>query len=237
MTSWPPSSLSVANMWFITAVRFTGQVFPVRVESSASGAIFLPCDQPLLTARAIDSILEAHAVGRAEIVVPVHGGARRAPVLFDRILFDELGTITGDSGGRQLFAAHTDQPFSRIPLYRTSPDNLTGFVRRDEILLARAERRLEQTLSELGRPLDDIPETTSVWSTFEQMVEGRSHMRAVRDEYGGLAGVVTLEDVVETLLGMEIVDEVDRHVDMQERARRLWRRRARAMGIETEEAQ
>ena len=78
--------------------------------------------------------------------------------------------------------------------------------------------------------------TAPVWAAFEQLIGGREHIRAVRDEYGGLAGVVTLEDVVETLLGMEIVDEADHDVDMREKARRLWRRRAKTMGIAMDDA-
>jgi CBS domain containing-hemolysin-like protein len=127
-------------------------------------------------------------------------------------------------------------PFSRIPVKGNSLDDLTGFVLRDEILLARAEQRADATLSGIKRELKDIPESAPVWAAFEQLVGGREHIRAVRDEFGGLAGIVTLEDVVETLLGMEIVDEADHDVDMQEKARRLWRQRAEVMGIATDES-
>jgi CBS domain containing-hemolysin-like protein len=126
---------------------------------------------------------------------------------------------------------HVSMPFSRIPLQGTSLDDLTGFALRDDILLARAEQRGESPLSRIRRDLKDIPESAPVWAAFEQLIGGREHIRAVRDEYGGLAGVVTLEDVVETLLGMEIIDEADHDVDMREKARRLWRRRAKQMGI------
>ena len=80
-----------------------------HLEDRAGAALFLPCDQPLLGAREIDSILEAYESSRAGIVVPIAAGVRRAPVLFDRSLFDELAAITGDSGGRQLFDAHAER--------------------------------------------------------------------------------------------------------------------------------
>jgi CBS domain containing-hemolysin-like protein len=139
-------------------------------------------------------------------------------------------TLTVDAFLQQ----HTAMPFSRIPIYGESPDDLTGFVLRDEILLARADQRADWTLDRLERELKSVPETSPIWSAFEQLIGGREHIRAVRDEYGGFAGLVTLEDVVETLLGIEIVDEADHDVDMQEKARRLWRGRARKMGIPTD---
>jgi CBS domain containing-hemolysin-like protein len=129
---------------------------------------------------------------------------------------------------------HVGMPFSRVPIYAGSPDELTGFVLRDEILLGHAERQSARPLSEIRRELREVPESAPVWGIFEQLIGGREHIRAVRDEFGGLAGVVTLEDVVETLLGMEIIDEVDHDVDLQEKARRLWRRRARTMGIDVD---
>jgi CBS domain containing-hemolysin-like protein len=62
----------------------------------------------------------------------------------------------------------------------------------------------------------------------------RAHIVQIVDEYGVLAGILTMEDIIETLLGLEIVDESDENVDMQEHARHLWRRRARDMGIDPE---
>lgn len=80
-----------------------------RVESAADGALFLPCDQPFLGAETIDALLGAYSASAAGIVVPTFAGARRAPVLFDRSLFDDLARITGDSGGRQLFSEHAER--------------------------------------------------------------------------------------------------------------------------------
>ena len=136
----------------------------------------------------------------------------------------------------EFLEAHANMPFSRVPIYDESADDVTGFVLKNEILLAQAEQTTDWSLSRLKHDLRDIPETAAVWAAFEELVGDRDHIRSVRDEFGGLAGVVTLEDVVETLLGMEIVDEVDQDVDMREKARRLWRRRAASMGISTGES-
>ncbi len=82
-----------------------------RVEPAADGALFLPCDQPLLDVETLDRILGAYAESSAGIVVPTFRGERRAPVLFARALFADLAEIQGDAGGRQLFTAHGDQIF------------------------------------------------------------------------------------------------------------------------------
>lgn len=148
------------------------------------------------------------------------------------VVFCVPATLTID----RYLEEHAAAPFSRVPIHSGNLDDLTGFVLRDEILLARAERRTDWPLSKIKRELKNISESAPVWTAFEQLIGGREHIRAVRDEYGGLAGIVTLEDVVETLLGMEIIDEADDEVDMQEKARRLWRRRAKSMGIEADAA-
>lgn len=79
-----------------------------RVDPSSRAALFLPCDQPLLTAQVLDRILSVYRATRGPIVLPVHGRRRGAPVLFDRALFGELMQITGDTGGRQVVERHPD---------------------------------------------------------------------------------------------------------------------------------
>jgi CBS domain containing-hemolysin-like protein len=72
----------------------------------------------------------------------------------------------------------------------------------------------------------------SLSHVFKELLRLRAHMMLVVDEYGGVEGIITLEDVLETLLGLEIVDEKDASVDMQKEARRLWKHRAKQMGVE-----
>ncbi|UCE61902.1 MAG: CBS domain-containing protein, partial [Phycisphaerales bacterium] len=80
------------------------------------------------------------------------------------------------------------------------------------------------TLSEFARPIEAVPEQASVAAALELMLRNREHILLVVDEYGGLEGIVTLEDAIETLLGMEIVDEADATADLQALARRLAQR-------------
>jgi CBS domain containing-hemolysin-like protein len=122
--------------------------------------------------------------------------------------------------------------FSRIPLFRDDPDQADGFVLRSDLLLAQAKGEVDTPLAHFKRPLPVVPESLSLAQAFNRLLRVRAHIVQVVDEYGCLAGILTLEDIIETLLGLEIVDEGDAAVDMQEHARRLWRRRARKMGLE-----
>lgn len=129
---------------------------------------------------------------------------------------------------------HEQSPFSRIPVFRESPDDVTGFVLRSEVLLAASKDQDDVRLSELARPIHSVAETLHLTTAFDQMLSNRYHIALVVDAYGGMAGLVTLEDIVETLLGLEIVDEADTKTDMREFARSQWAKRARKMGLATD---
>jgi len=126
---------------------------------------------------------------------------------------------------------HEASPFSRIPLYHGNPDHVTGFALRDDLLLAAARDQGHIKLSEFSRPVHSVPESLRLTLAFDEMVTNRNHIAIVVDEYGGLAGLVTLVDMVDTLLGLEIVDEADTSTDMREFARSQWEKRARKMGL------
>lgn len=130
---------------------------------------------------------------------------------------------------------HERCPFSRIPVFRGTPDEVAGFVLRDEILLAASKDQDNTRLSELVRPLYSVPENLQLTAAFDKMLSDRYHIAIVLDAYGGLAGLVTLEDIVETLLGLEIVDEADTKTDMRDFARLQWEKRASKMGLATEQ--
>jgi CBS domain containing-hemolysin-like protein len=133
---------------------------------------------------------------------------------------------------REVTTAYPALPFSRIPVYRESLDDVTGFVLKSDIFLAQAQGRGEMPLKQLKRDILVIPATASLVQLFETLLNHRAHIALVVDEYGGVEGVVTLEDLVETLLGLEIVDEADKTVDMRALARSRWKQRARRLGIQ-----
>ena len=121
--------------------------------------------------------------------------------------------------------------FSRIPVHQGSVDEISGYVLRHDILLGLARGDHEKTLGELRRDLLAVGESTPLSVLLESLLEQQAHLALVVGEYGGTTGLVTLEDVVETLIGMEIVDEADGVADMRELARKQWERRAHATGL------
>ena len=126
---------------------------------------------------------------------------------------------------------HQNEPFSRIPIYDQNPEQVTGFVLRSEIMQAQVNGDSDKQLKEFQRELPALTEVTTLMNAFELLAEQRSHIAIVVDEYGGVDGLVTLEDIFETLLGLEITDEVDKTKDLQLLARRFGRLKARSYGL------
>lgn len=129
----------------------------------------------------------------------------------------------------------TERPFSRLPLYRGDKDQITGFVLRTDVLMSYAKSNGEDTLNSIRRDMMTVRDSIALTELFDQFLQKRLHIAVVLDEYGGTKGLVTLEDIVETLIGIEIIDETDTVVDMRVLARKRWSERAKSMGIETEE--
>lgn len=129
-------------------------------------------------------------------------------------------------------ARHSDLRFSRIPIYSESPDNVTGYFLKDEMLASLLKTPdAAIPVSELRRDIIAVAEEFPILKLFTRFIETREHVALVLDEFGGKAGIVTMEDVIETLLGIEIVDELDDTEDMQALARKRWKERAQHLGL------
>jgi CBS domain containing-hemolysin-like protein len=121
--------------------------------------------------------------------------------------------------------------FSRIPIFVDTEDNIKGLVLKDDIFKEMALDNGSKKLSELKRNIIIVSRELSIPILFEKLVESRNHMALVVDEYGSVSGLVTMEDVIETLLGLEIMDESDNVSDLQLQARKSWEARAKKLGI------
>ncbi len=113
------------------------------------------------------------------------------------------------------FQAKKSWSFSRIPVFAGDKDYITGYVLKDAVLKLLSEDQFHVKLSDLKRPILTFREEESVFQIWEKMLEKREHISVIIDEYGGLRGLVTMEDIIETMTGVEIVDEDDVAVDMQ----------------------
>ena len=113
------------------------------------------------------------------------------------------------------FQAKQSWSFSRIPVYAGDKDYITGYVLKDAVLKLLSEDQFHVKLSDLKRPILTFREEESVFQIWEKMLEKCEHISVIIDEYGGLRGLVTMEDIIETMTGVEIVDEDDVAVDMQ----------------------
>lgn len=129
------------------------------------------------------------------------------------------------------FVDNKDLRFSRIPVYNENPDSISGYVLKHDIYKEMAEDNHGKILGDFKRQIFVVDRNMAVPTLFEKLIEQKEHMALVVDEYGSLSGLVTMEDVIETLLGLEIVDESDTDTNMQELARKNWESRARRLGI------
>ena len=128
--------------------------------------------------------------------------------------------------------ANSDLRFSRIPVYQEdSIDQITGYILKTEVLSSIINEDTDLTLAMIKREIIIVNENTPLPDLFDHLVQKREHIALVIDEFGGMAGIVTMEDVIETLLGLEIVDELDRAEDMQALARKNWQQRAQRLGL------
>ena len=139
-------------------------------------------------------------------------------------MLPETGTV------EDLLAAADLVPFSRVPLYRESREDVSGYIYQREVLRAAAQGEPQDTpLSKHARPVHFVPESATVYATLKDLLDKNAHFAMVVDEHGGIEGLVSLEDLTETLFGLEFVDEADRDADMREVAKRLRDQRRRRL--------
>ncbi len=112
--------------------------------------------------------------------------------------------------------------FSRIPIYESNRDNITGYVFRELVFEKLAEDQFDLKLKDIKRKITTFTTDTTLFDAWDELLNKREHIALVLDKYGGMDGIATLEDIIETLLGFEILDEKDKIEDMQKYALDRW---------------
>ncbi len=130
-----------------------------------------------------------------------------------------------DQTVKEVIDEHGTLPFSRIPVYGKGHDDIIGIISRRELFEAYHHGRENEMLEKMLSPIFAVPDSKSIADLLDEFISRREHFFLVIDEYGGTEGIVTLEDAIETLLGVEIVDEFDSVEDMRVFAREKWKKR------------
>ncbi len=157
---------------------------------------------------------------------------------FDEVLVKDIMTpravmkiASEEQTIQDFFTENSKMRFSRIPVHGDNVDHITGFVLKDNILEEMIHDNGDNPLSEIRRDILATERNTPIPKLFDTLISKRIHIALVVDEYGSISGLVTMEDIIETLLGLEIMDESDSVADLQELARKNWQDRAQRLGI------
>lgn len=165
--------------------------------------------------KVINNLLRFHEVQAKDIMTP-------RPV---------MKIASEDQTFQEFYEKNPELQFSRIPVYSGSTDDIVGFVLKTEVLQNLVAGNGDKLLSSIKRDIKATPRNTELPQLFETLIEQRAHMATVVDEYGMVSGLVTIEDVIETLLGLEIMDESDSVENLQQLARMNWEKRAKKLGL------
>ncbi|UNY99612.1 hemolysin family protein [Zhouia spongiae] len=139
--------------------------------------------------------------------------------------------VSEDTTIKKFLADNPKLRFSRIPLFKDNIDNISGFVLKDQVMEEMINGHGDAPLSTIKRDILIVRRDMPIPTLFEELISEKRHIALVVDEYGTIGGLVTMEDIIETLLGLEIVDESDNVEDLQQLARRNWQTRAERLGI------
>ncbi len=127
----------------------------------------------------------------------------------------------------EIYAENNPFQFSRIPVYKDDTENITGFILKDGILENIADDKHTRKALEIRREVLFVEENNSVALLLDTLIQKKQHLAMVANEFGTIIGLVTMEDVVETLFGLEIIDESDKVADLQKLARENWKKRSK----------
>lgn len=164
----------------------------------------------------VTNLMKLHRLSVRDIMTP-------RPVIF---------SVSKNLTVQDFFTQYSEKPFSRIPVFDQNSDDIKGYVLKTDLLTAQAKDNFEKSLEDFKRDFLIIPDNLGASALYDRLMYEKSHIALVVDEYGSVQGLVTLEDVIETLIGFEITDELDTVEDMQALAHQRWRDRMQTIGID-----
>ncbi|WP_018984778.1 CNNM domain-containing protein [Salinimonas chungwhensis] len=142
----------------------------------------------------------------------------------------EMFSVSEEMTVETFFSQHANIEYSRIPIFeKDDSENISGFVLRSDLLVAQAKGEVNKPLKDYAMSMVTVLNSMPLPTIFDQFLQKRVHILLVVDEYGGLEGIVTLEDLLENLLGVDIMDEKDTNVSMRRFAHMMAKRRERRM--------
>lgn len=188
-----------------------------------------------------------HTMSREEMIVVAETGVEEGVLVekeqriiknllrLNAILVEDVMTprsvvysLQKDQTVGEVIQKHAPMFFSRIPVYDKSIDDIVGMVLRFKVIEASSNDREDIKIGELIMPVHSIPKTLPVARALDEFIKRREHLFVVTDDLGGVAGIITLEDAIETLLGVEIIDEFDTVADMRKFALEQWENRKKS---------
>jgi CBS domain containing-hemolysin-like protein len=134
----------------------------------------------------------------------------------------------------QFYQANPDLTYTRVPVYSKSIDEISGYFLKNDMLSKIIKGEQNIPLKDLKRDIILVYENMPIPNLYDRLTQHKEHIAVVIDEFGGTEGIVTMEDVFETIIGIEITDETDHVVDLQKTARESWEKRAKRMGLDIE---
>jgi len=215
-------------MFLLAPFVWVSQLITKNLKKDKNKSVFSKADLAAMT----------HAGEQSGVLAESESKIIKNLLRFEHIIVKDIMTprrvmVKADETTTLIDFYKNNQPlrFSRIPIFQDAPDNITGFVLKDDILQNLVEDKDNLQLKELKRDTVAVKDDMALPELFETLTGKRAVLAVVVDDYGSITGLVTMEDVMETLLGLEIVDESDGVADLQTLARRQWEERAKKIGL------
>ena len=218
-------------IWVLAPLVWLSQIITKTLKKDKDRSVFSRADFAALASAG----LESGALDKSESKI-IHNLLKLEKLTAHDIMTPRTVIVMADENLtlREFYQQNKPLRHSRIPVYYERSDHITGMILKDELLGQLAEDQHEKKLKEIRRDILFVNDSDVLPSLLDTFVSRREHIAIVNDDYGSVVGLVTMEDLFETLLGLEIVDESDNVEDLQRLARKQWEERAKQRQVANE---